>query len=419
MRQRLTKTVVEAAQPPQDGRRLYLFDAEVPGFCCIVRMGKERVFRTYALRFTARGLRKWVVIGEHGGPWSQGAHGQVRSLTAELAREQALRFRGAWQAGQDPRTLLAAGRGSEERPARPECPTLAEFLVRYQRDHSEHLAYRSAKEVQGLVRRYILPWKGRARLDAITPGDVAELRTKMKGTPAAYNRTVALLRHVFNMARRWKVLPREHENPCAEAPRLKERRRERFLSSEELARLGPILIEARRAHPYEVAGILALMVSGARPAELLTLRRDQLRLQERHVMIERKQRWKPLYLSPPAIAILASIPEKPGNPYVFAGRGGDHCYGGTGNVWREIRKRAGLEDVRLYDAGRHGYASWAANRGHPMHVVAEMLGHAKGSRVTARYAHLLPKTVHDAGADVGAAILAALGLTEGTLTEES
>lgn len=402
---RLTKRLVEAAQPPARGRR-YLIDAEVPGFTAIVRRGAKRVFRTYAIRFGAAGRQRWITIGEHGGPWKPDPKtGNPRTLTTELAREEALRFRGIWQAGGDPRVVRAAGRAEGERPPRPPCPTLEDFARDYLEKHSDvHKALRTAKEDRGYLDRHLLTWRGKARLDDIGPGDIAELQASLKGIPVTANRCVSLISHIFTMARRWRVLPKSHENPCVDVPRFKERRRERYLTAEELARLGPALLAEKADNPYTVAAVLVLAFTGARPSEILELKREQLRLELGHVMLLRKGQWRPLYLPPPALLILDEVPEVAGNPYVFPGRivAGHVSMGGLHTMWKRVRTAAELEDVHPYDL-RHTLASMAINTGYSLEVIGGMLGHTNVA-TTARYAHLAAAPVREAGKDVAGQI---------------
>ena len=69
------------------------------------------------------------------------------------------------------------------------------------------------------------------------------------------------------------------------------------------------------------------------------------------------------------------------------------------SLWYLVRKRAGIEDVRLHDL-RHSYASWAVMRGVPLPTVAKLLGHRQVS-MTLRYAHVHDKEVEAAAERVG------------------
>jgi len=181
LRQRLTKRVVDAAVAPLKGSQ-YLWDSEVPGFALRVYTGADGVLRRiYCVRFSSRGRDCWITIGHHGTPWRPDARGNPRTLTAELAREEALRFRGVWQSGGNPRALREAGRFAGEAPPRPACPTLEEFSKRYLAEHSDvHKAWRSAKEDRGYLDRHILPALGKRRLDDIGPGDLATFQAKLR-----------------------------------------------------------------------------------------------------------------------------------------------------------------------------------------------------------------------------------------------
>ncbi len=54
--------------------------------------------------------------------------------------------------------------------------------------------------------------------------------------------------------------------------------------------------------------------------------------------------------------------------------------------WRRIRKREGLEDVRIHDL-RHSFASRALALGESLTMIGKLLGHTQ-VQTTARYAHL-------------------------------
>ena len=67
-----------------------------------------------------------------------------------------------------------------------------------------------------------------------------------------------------------------------------------------------------------------------------------------------------------------------------------------------MRKRAGLEDVRLHDL-RHSWASRALALGESLPVIGRLLGHSQ-VETTARYAHLARDSMHEAAALIAASI---------------
>jgi integrase len=406
-KRRLTKSVVDGLQAPEKGSS-YTWDSECPGFAVRVWRARQDVVRVYVVRISdGKGGSRWMTIGKHGAPWRpHPKSGKPQHLTCELAREEALIIRGLWLSGQDPREKRDRGRAKAEPPERGSCPTLAEFSTRYLRDYSEvHLAYRTAKDHDDKLRLYLLPRLGARRLDTITAADVAHLQAEMKGIPTAANHAVNLLSGIVEKAKEWLELPRNHENPCSSARRFKPNRRERYLSLEELSRLGPALAAMREKHPLAVAAVLVLAFTGARPSEILGLTRERTRLDLGHVLLLRKGKWKPLFLTPPALAVLEMLPGKSGP--LFPGVQHYHL----AYVWRTARAEAKLEDVRLYDV-RHTFASRLINRGRSLKVVQELLGHTNPT-TSDRYSHLAEETAREAGAEVAADFDAALKLTAG------
>jgi integrase len=77
-----------------------------------------------------------------------------------------------------------------------------------------------------------------------------------------------------------------------------------------------------------------------------------------------------------------------------------------GHHWIEIRRRAGLEDVRMHDL-RHSYASVAANLGESLPMIGKLLGHTQ-AQTTARYAHLAADPVKEAAERIASRIDSAM-----------
>lgn len=69
--------------------------------------------------------------------------------------------------------------------------------------------------------------------------------------------------------------------------------------------------------------------------------------------------------------------------------------------WERTLRKVGARPLRLHDA-RHTCASILLNRGTPVKVVSEMLGHADVTVTLATYQHTTPDQHAAAGADLTA-----------------
>ena len=80
--------------------------------------------------------------------------------------------------------------------------------------------------------------------------------------------------------------------------------------------------------------------------------------------------------------------------YLFVNRRTGKPYVNIMKVWSKLRRKAGLEHVRIHDL-RHQYASFLVNGGRSLYEVQAILGHSDPS-VTQRYAHLSTKSLQEA-----------------------
>jgi integrase len=81
---------------------------------------------------------------------------------------------------------------------------------------------------------------------------------------------------MMTLAEAWGLRP-DRSNPCRHVNKYRERKRERFLTQQELQRLGAALADAqahRTENPFVIAAIGLLVLTGARLTEVLTLRCD-------------------------------------------------------------------------------------------------------------------------------------------------
>ena len=163
-----------------------------------------------------------------------------------------------------------------------------------------------------------------------------------------------------------------------------------------------------------VAAIRLLMLTGCRRNEILTLRWEDVDPAANELYLrDSKTGARTLSLSPEAGKVLSELPRIPDNPFVIAGRlKGTHMRNVNG-PWTIIRKRAGLEDVRLHDL-RHSFASRALALGESLPMIGKLLGHSQ-IETTARYAHLARESVHESAARIADSIAADLVSNGGEL----
>ncbi len=376
----ISRRTVEAL--PAGDREAVFWDRELSGFGVRVYPSGSKV---YLVQTRSGGKSKRVTIGRHG------------LLTAEQARRKAAMLISGIKAGQEP-VLTASPQACG--------PTLAELGERYLR---EHVAVRckptTAAAYRHALTRFILPAFGSLPLGAIGRDQVASLHYGLHGTPAMANQVVETLSRLFTMAEAWGVAP-EGGNPCRFVKKYEKRSCERFLSEREFRRLGKVLSEFEAEGKVSASGVAALqvlMLTGCRRNEILTLRWEDVDLEAGELRLRDAKtgaRW--VALSPAATRVLAAIPRLPDNPWVIAGSRAGGRRANLNALWVVVRRRAGLEDVRIHDL-RHSFASRALALGESLTMIGKLLGHRQ-VQTTARYAHLARESVKTSAARVAESI---------------
>lgn len=358
---KLTKRTVDAAK-----RGETVWDGDIPGFGLRVSKGGAK---SYVLKYRRAGVQRWVTIGRHGAPF-----------TPATARQEAQRLIAELLDGKDP---------ANEKAQKREAASLSSFAERYLKEYSElHKKASSAREEKRLLEKIILPQLGRLRVGEIERADIARVHRSLKDTPYQANRCLALLSHMFNIAQDWGVRA-DTPNPCLRIKRYDEEPRERFLSQEELSKLGNALNQAETADEslYVTNAIRLLVFTGARLNEILTLKWDDVDLEARLLRLsDSKTGKKSIALAAPATEILTNLPRMQNNPFVICGRNAGEHLVNLQKPWRRIRKMASLEDVRIHDL-RHSFASFGAAGGMSLPLIGSLLGHTQ-AQTTQRYAHL-------------------------------
>jgi len=407
MRAKITRKLLESPRALGGGEVWDAGDGACPGFYARHR-GRPASRWRYALKYRLGGSIAHHAIAEDGGAIPVEVCERLgltpgAGWTPEAARREAERLRGLVRAGESP----DADRG---------IPTLRGFAERYLDQHARPFKKpRSVEEDEGLFTRHLLPAFGEYRLDKIDQAAVTRFAQERQSKPITVNRALALLSHVYTKAAEWGLVPKAM-NPAQGVPRFREQHRERFLSAEELGRLGRALRELEaedEVSRFALAAIRLLIFTGARPSEVLRLTWSMVDLGRGILSIpDSKTGAKVIHLSPPAAKLLAQLPRVDRDARVFPPHRREHkgqrvAEADLESAWRRVRDRAKLEGVRLYDAARHSFASLAVSGGASLYLVGGLLGHRKAT-TTQRYAHLSADPLRAVNDAVGQRLAAAL-----------
>jgi integrase len=389
VRARLTKRVVEGIAPSD--RDVIIWDTELRGFGCKITPKGRRSYLLYYR--TVDGQQRKPALGTHGALTCEQAREIARAMLADVAR------------GGDPKAAERARRSA---------PSVAELADRFLAEHAATKKRSSSTRMDKInLRLHVLPALGRLRVQDVTRADIAQLHHGMRSTPGAANRVLALLSKMFNLAERWGLRP-DHTNPCRHVERYAERKMERFLLGDELARLGAALAEAERngtEMPSVIAAVRLLILTGARAGEILSLRWEHVDLASGCLRLPTSKTGRKLiHLNGPALEVLSNCARRrTESPWVIEGGKAGRPLVNIRKPWHRMRQSAGLTDVRLHDL-RHSFASVAVAGGLSLPMIGALLGHSQPA-TTARYAHLAADPLRAAAELIGARLGAAMAPT--------
>ena len=386
--QKITKRVVDAARPGEKDR--FLWDSELKGFGLKVTPKGKKI---YLVQFRLPGsTTKRFTIGQHGSP-----------LTPDLARTEAQSILGLVAKGEDP--------SEAKRKAKSDI-NVAQLCERYLQEGTRTKTASTLGMDRSRLNSHVLPLLGSKRVSYVSKSDIDRMmrdiaqgktskdvktkargRSRVTGGEGVANRTLGMLGGIFEFAIQEGL---RSDNPTRGVKKFKEKRLNRFLSNDELARLGEALrqSETEGVNAFAIAAIRLLLLTGCRKNEILSLRWSEVDVGQGFLHLEdSKTGARSVPIGAPARALLSELPRIEGNPHVICGEGAKH-YIGLQKVWTAIRAKAGLDDVRLHDL-RHSFASMGARSGESLLVIGKVLGHATPN-ATGRYAHLSDDPVRTA-----------------------
>jgi len=425
---KLTKTAVDGLGASD--KPYVAWCGTLPGFGISVRPSGSKSFIAQYDFGGRRGATRRVTIGAYGKPW-----------TAEKARKEAETILRNAKSGIDHAADKARRRAEM---------TVAELCDEYLNEGCDQKKQRTVSTDRGRIERHIKPLLGKRRISEIERGDVERFmrdvasgktatdaktgkhgRARVTGGKGAATRTVRLLGGIFTYAVNRNYLK---SNPRHGVKVYADGKGERFLSADELRRLGEALHEAETIglpwsigegpnakhtpkkggeqreviDGHAVAAIRLILLTGCRAGEILGLQWQHVDLEHGFLNLpDSKTGAKKIWLGAPAIEILDGLARIQGNPYVVVGAIKGQPRSDLKRPWKRITAHAGLPDLRLHDL-RHSFASMGAAGGMGLGVVGKLLGHASAA-TTARYSHFADDPVRRAADAIASAIGAALG----------
>jgi integrase len=391
----------------------------------------DRAARGLSLRVFASGRKSWAFRyrPKDGGGRRRIALGDFPTVLLAEARRRADRMRGIVSDGGDPQ---------KERQGRREAPTLGELIDCYLAEHAQPKKKpRTVELYTHYLRNKVGQALHRKKAHEVSPADIDRLHRRLgeEGKHATANRVVVTLSGVYSFARKRGLILDDARNPCRSIEKFRERRRERYLTGEELGRLGQalriaearglpwpkeLLVKSKHGRkpenrctqftPHVAAAFRLLLFTGCRLREILHLRWADVHLDRGLLLLpdskeSGEEAYKAVVLNAPALEVLSKLPQL--GEFVVLGDHPQRPRADLQRPWELLRHHAALEGVRIHDL-RHTHASIGAGAGLGLPIIGKLLGH-KHTETTERYAHLDADPLRRASDRIGAQLALALG----------
>lgn len=360
-----TEKILTELPIPTDKRPVTYYDNGQSGLCVIATYGGAKTYYFYT-KFL--GVPKRVKIGRVGVTKLVDARMKVRELRTEADK------------GNDP---------SQERNEALRDMTLKQFFdTQYFPRHVKvYTRPKSQAKTETMFRNYLGEFHNR-KMISITRADMEHTHAALRDKISLYtaNRTLALVKHMYNKAIEWGY-PSRHGNPTVGIKMFKEQSRDRFLQPDELQRFFAALEE----EPNEVFKnyVLLSLFIGQRRQNMLSMRWSYIDLNLGFVHFPDSKNGDPqrIPLITQAQEILKNMRKYATNEWVFPSTGSKSGHlEDLHRPWYALLKRANIENFRVHDL-RRTFASYQVEAGTGSeYIIQKALGDktAAAARVYAR-----------------------------------
>jgi len=368
----ITEKFVKRVKLPIDKNKVDYFDKTLKGFMLEVRSSGSM---TYYYRYTHNGTTKMKKIASAAYMSSD----KAREVVNELKRSKELDVTISLNPEKSTSTI-----------------TLGTF---FEEHYSPYIkaSKKSSKDYHAFFHNHILPLWANTPMDKITRSMISKrhLSFIQQGqNPASANKFLKLLSYAYNLALQWEIEGITH-NPVLRVKKFKlQENMDRYLNKEEIQRLLSAASFSKSLHIYHI--IQFLLLTGARRSEVLSAQWSHIDLHARlwSIPITKAGKVRHIPITPQLEHLIKSIPRTKSKYIFYSPEDPKKHLTNIYGPWNAIRKRAGLEDVRIHDL-RHTFASTLVNSGRSLYEVQQLLGHSN-IKITERYAHLSKNSLFDA-----------------------
>ena len=276
--------------------------------------------------------------------------------------------------------------------------TLKTFFEQYYKpNHSDVFKKRNSQLADQRLFNNTMASLHSRKLLSITRGDIELLHIALKKNIGIHtaNRMLSLVRHMYNKAIEWGMIPRNSENPAIGIKKFPEKSRDRFMSGDEICRF----FKALETIPNDVFRdyVMLSLLIGQRRSDILALRWLDIDFENGQAYFAAPKNGEPIRvpLSTQAIKLLRQMHARRTSDWLFPSQtSASGHYEEPKKTWQNLLARAGIENLRLHDL-RRTLGSYEAIAGASLHIIGKSLGH-KSPNSTMVYARLDNDPVRDA-----------------------